>query len=246
MERLRASLNLDGEEVVATVIGLTDFAAFCDIGADNNAMLRFEELSDDSPELKIGDIVETKVKTIDRRKNKYGQVRLTCREVGKAFAAYDIGEEVNCKVDRIMRFGAFCEIGAEDHAFLPISEISADPDERIEDINSVIKVGETFVAQVQQFDLMRHSLKLTRRPLTGLRPDSFKAGQKVSGTVVSIAPPSFAFFDIGAYDNAVMHRADFARKAPANLADVLKLGDTIEATVKGLDIGGKIELTLLQ
>lgn len=242
-----------GEEVIATVTGLTTFGAFCDIGADAEALLHVTEISDSfipdiRHELRLGDEVQAWIKNVDVKGNR---VRLTAQDQSyrKQLEDLNVGDTVEATVTFIKPFGAFCDIGATQEAFLPVSDIC---DEFIEDPHEKISQGQRLTARIRYIDLDDQKLKITCRDLpSGERAEpvitvdanrtpleSLQVGEEFQATVKAVTDFG-AFVDIGARKDALLHKSEISDQFVENVADVLAVDDIITVRIKDVHLGSQ-------
>jgi ribosomal protein S1 len=230
-----------GENITAEVVEIKGHnRAFCNIGAGNLAVLYISDTSQSPPEdirsvLKVGDIVDARVKQIDKTR---GRITLTTRKDTKPISAFEYGQEVMGTVTSIRPWGVYFNIGADNDAMLHISDLSRSPPENINDF----KIGAVVETRVKAINNLKGQVALTRRHDTK-SVSAFVIGQEVSGKVVSIGS-SEAHCDIGADNNAVLHISDISQSPLEGINDVVKVGDIVKARVKKLDtLLGRIDLT---
>ena len=138
-------------------------------------------------------------------------------------------------VREIRDFGAFVDIEGF-QALLPVSEISR---ERIEDINSVLKVGQELEASILSIDWKRERISISMKALLDDPWDDidtrYKKGSKYKGTVARIT--SFgAFVTLEPGLDGLVHiselRGDSRDSAPS---DKLKSGQSLTVIIKDID-----------
>ncbi|MBQ2723853.1 MAG: S1 RNA-binding domain-containing protein, partial [Clostridia bacterium] len=118
----------------------------------------------DSPQevLEIGQTYEFVVLSLNREKNRVslGYKQLQPQPWVLAAEKFAVGNVVTGKVARIMPFGAFVELDKNIDGLLHISNVSW---EWIEDINTVLKVGDELEVKVVEFDGENKRITLSRR-----------------------------------------------------------------------------------
>lgn len=126
-------------------------------------------------------------------------------------------------------------------AFMPASQASL---RRIEDLSSVI--GETMVCEVIEFDRSRKRIVLSRRRVLEREVEEsrretvgvLEAGTVIRGRVTRIESYG-AFVEISRGVEGLVHVSNISRKRVSNPADVLNIGDSVEAQVLEVKEGGK-------
>ncbi len=142
-------------------------------------------------------------------------------------------------VKEIRDFGAFVDIDGI-QALLPVSEISR---ERVEDINSVLKVGSGIEASILSIDWKRERISLSMKALLADPWDEIEAkyskGSKYTGTVARIT--SFgAFVTLEPGLDGLVHISELrGDSSDSNPADKLKPGQSITVLIKDIDKGKK-------
>lgn len=145
------------------------------------------------------------------------------------------GAVVSGTVRSIQNFGAFVDLGGVD-ALIPISEMSWG---RIEDPTEVLAEGQKVAAQVISVDWERDRVSLS---LKALEEDPWEAaarnyrpGERVSGTVVRLAPFG-AFVNLQPGIDGLVHISALGAGRRVNHPkEVLQTGETVEVEVLSVD-----------
>ena len=157
-----------GEVVDGKVLRFASFGAFVDVrGFDclaHTSDLSWERISDPSEVLELGKTYEFVVLALDREKNRVslGYRQLQPQPWDVAMEKFPVGTRVQGKVARIMPFGAFIELDKHIDGLLHVSNVSWD---WLEDINSVLKVGDVVEVEVIDFDRANKRITLSRKAL---------------------------------------------------------------------------------
>lgn len=162
-----------GEEVQGTVRSVQPYGAFIDVGAERDGLVHISELRDGFVEkvedvVKEGDSVTVRVKDVDVEK---GRLSLTMRsqqsvaqdqEQEKRLRLRDLseGQEILGRVNSIVDFGAFVDIGATTDGLIHISELSED---RVNRVSDVVSEGEEVKVRILSIDRKRNRISLTMR-----------------------------------------------------------------------------------
>ncbi len=154
----------EGAVVSGEVKRITSFGAFVDIGG-LDGLIHISEMSwgrIKSPKeaVKIGEIVDIKVLTIDRETEK---VSLSLKQVKNDPWAdfennYKADDIIDAKVVNLTDFGAFLEIEPGLEGLVHISQIST---ERIEKPSDVLKIGDACQAKIIEVNLEERKIKLS-------------------------------------------------------------------------------------
>lgn len=128
-----------GSRVSGTVVDVCDFGAFVNIryatrgSRAGTALLHVSKIRNDKIDnihevVKKGDVIEgARVINIDFKK---GEVALSLRKPRpkrRDFTKLTIGDELNGKVDKVVSYGAFVDVGVSINALLHISRITGGP-----------------------------------------------------------------------------------------------------------------------
>ncbi len=137
--------------------------------------------------------------------------------------------KLNGKIVKTSLAGALVDVGLPLPGVLHISQLQAEPVNKVED---VIKEG-------QVVDVWVRRVRKDRVELTMIRPLAFdwndlQPEMVVKGKVVRLEPYG-AFVDIGAERPGMIHISEMARGYVKSASDVVKEGDEIEAKVLNVD-----------
>mmetsp|Transcript_29203 Transcript_29203/g.51066 ORF Transcript_29203/g.51066 Transcript_29203/m.51066 type:complete len:397 (+) Transcript_29203:66-1256(+) len=127
LERFPVSSLDVNQRVEGKVVEVRDSGVIVDIGADVPVLLPIDKIVFDRfagkevlmEMYKPGMDVEGRITSIDEET---GRVEMTCRVRWNEF---EVGEVVDCKVEKVNQFGLWLDIGAEDQALLHISKIGS-------------------------------------------------------------------------------------------------------------------------
>lgn len=233
----RDTFNLKTKEVVkGGIIGyISDIRCF--IPASQLSMNYVEDLN-------LYNNKELEVKLIEFDKNK-GKVVASAKEVQmekrekqkqELLNSLQKGEKRTGKVVRLVKFGAFVELGGV-QGLIHLSDLSW---KRVNDPSEVVSVGDTVEVYVLDFDKEKERISLG---LKDIKSDPWnevlnklKAGDIVQGTVVK-------FMDFGAFVEVLdgieglVHISEISDDRVLKPSDVLKIGDTVK--VKVLEISSE-------
>ncbi len=161
--------NIAVDEIVdGKVLRFAPFGAFVDVnGFDclaHSTDLAWEHINDPSEVLEIGKTYEFVVLALDREKNRVslGYKQLQPQPWDIAEQKFPVGARVKGKVARILPFGAFVELDKHIDGLLHVSNVSWD---WLEDINTVLKVGDEIEVEVLEFDKENKRITLSRKAL---------------------------------------------------------------------------------
>ncbi len=139
--------------------------------------------------------------------------------------ALETKQKITGKVVKITRAGAVVDIGMDVPGVIHISQLSATPVNKVED---VIQVDQTIEAWVRRVKENRVELTMTE-PL-GLEWREMKPEMVVKGTVVRLETYG-AFVEIGAERPGLIHVSELAHGFVRTPADVVKENDEVEVMI---------------
>ena len=152
------------------------------------------------------------------------------------FAKIQVGDVVEGKVKNVTEFGAFIDLGGVD-GLLHISEMSWG---RIESPKKVFKVGETVKAFIKdiQGEKVALSMKFPDQNPWADAEEKFAVGNVVTGKVARMTDFG-AFVELVPGVDALLHVSQIAREHIEKPADVLKVGQEIEAKIVDFNLNDK-------
>jgi small subunit ribosomal protein S1 len=195
-EEVLASLEV-GQVVSATIISLQPYGAFADIGGVDGLIhisdITHDRIKHPSDVLKEGEVVQVKVKRIDRAQEP-PKISLSRKDtmtdpLAQAMNTVAVGETVTGKVTRLAEFGAFVELAPGVEGLLHISEVSH---ERIASIDKVLKKDEVVTCKVLAIDPGRKRISLSLKALQSApaRPERGGKGDPIGKDSPRVEDPS--------------------------------------------------------
>ena len=193
---------------------------------------------------KLEDLVNktVKFKVIEvnkQRRRAVGSIRAVLKEERKAaeekfWAEAQEGEVRKGVVKSLMKFGAFVDIGGVD-GMIHVSELSWN---RIKDPSEVVSVGDEVEVTIKSLNPEKKQVALGYKKLEDNPWEIFKSKYSVD----SVAEVEIAnFTDFGAFAHIIpgvdglIHISQIANKHVAKPADVLKIGEKVEAKITEID-----------
>ncbi len=167
-EEALAALAVD-MVIEAPVKNVTNFGIFLDLNGVDGFVhisdLAWKRINKTEDFCKPGDMIQAKVVEIDEEK---GKVRLTVKglteEPWQVFINnYKVGDIIDGTVKSITKFGAFVEIIPMVEGLVHISNLSHD---KVESVESVLKVGETTKFKIIEIDKDKRKIGLSIKDLT--------------------------------------------------------------------------------
>jgi len=181
-----------GTEISGTIVRITEFGIFLDVGAQRNALWPIQQMDEQEKEsYKVGDVVSgLRVTESDPEKN-----RLAVSNK-KTAADFEVGQEVEGIVRKNMPFGLFIDIGGARDALAPNSCLEKDAGD--------YTMGEKLEFTVIGTDISKNSVTVKQKGVDGggavddgrLTLASLTIGQRLTGIVRSVKDYG-AFVDIG-------------------------------------------------
>ncbi len=215
------------------------------IVVSNNARLFIPaSLATASRNDKLEDLVKktVKFKVIEvnkQRRRAVGSIRAVLKDERKAaeekfWAEAKEGEVRKGVVKSLMKFGAFVDIGGVD-GMIHVSELSWN---RIKDPSEVVSVGDEVEVTIKALNPEKKQIALGYKKLEDNPWEIFKTKYAVD----SVAEVEIAnFTDFGAFAHIIpgvdglIHISQIANKHVAKPADVLKIGEKVEAKITEID-----------
>lgn len=137
----------------------------------------------------IDQTIEVKIITVDQREKKviFSEKEIELEKRKTLFQKYSVGDTVEGKIVGLSPFGVFVEFGPSLKGLVHISELSW---QRVEEIESIVKVGDKVKAKIISFEESKISLslkRLTSDPWQNIEK-KYKVGQVVQGEILKITP----------------------------------------------------------
>ncbi len=157
-----------GMEIKGVVKSVTSFGAFVDIGGVDG-LVHVSELSWDSFKkpselVKPGDIIDVKILEFDKETGKVslGHKKAEDNPWIKIKENYNVNDVIECKVVRLLPFGAFAEIIPGVDGLIHISQIS---NKKIGKPADVLNIGDVVNAKIVEINLEDQKIALSIRAL---------------------------------------------------------------------------------
>lgn len=156
------------KKYTGTVKSLTNFGAFVDLGGVDG-LIHISELSNlhikhPSEVVKVGDTIDVYIKELNRETNKIslGHKKEEDSPWYKATKDLKVGDNIKCKIVRILPFGAFAEIAPFVDGLIHISQIS---NTRIAKPSDVLNIGDEVEAQIIEINNETKQIGLSMKVL---------------------------------------------------------------------------------
>ena len=156
-----------GKRYQGVVKSLTKFGAFADIGGVDGLIhiseLSWSKIKHPSEVVKEGDVVDVYVISFDKET---GKISLGFKNADdnpwKKVEALNVGDVIDCKIVRIVPFGAFAEIFPGVDGLIHISQVA---DKRIGKVEDELTIGQHVQVKVVEIDLENKKIGLSIRAL---------------------------------------------------------------------------------
>lgn len=174
-----------GKSYTGKVKSLTAFGAFVDLGGVDGLVhvseLSWQRIKHPSEVVAVGDEIEVYIKDIDveAKKISLGHKKEEDSPWYKATKDLAVGDNIKCKVVRILPFGAFAEIAPFVDGLIHISQIA---NTRIEKPSDALNIGDEIEVQVTEINHDTKQIGLSRKVLL---PDYAPEAEKVEEEAVS-------------------------------------------------------------
>jgi small subunit ribosomal protein S1 len=236
-----------GQVVEGTISNIVDFGAFVDLdgidGLIHISELSWSHVNHPSEILAIGDKVTVKVLDIDRQRQRISLGLKQTQEDPwqRVVDTYNVGDELEGTVTKVVTFGAFVEILDGVEGLVHISELAQ---HHVENPREIIQPGDPVRVKILEIDSERRRLSLSIkrvegqvlpvRPITA--PTEGDAGDLDNMPELGLSEDVFASSeaDLGGDDRGAADDV-FASSAEADL-----VGDDQGAAEDGVD-GGAVE-----
>jgi small subunit ribosomal protein S1 len=165
LDRLQPSMIVDG-----TISNIVDFGAFVDLdgidGLIHISELSWSHVNHPSEILTIGATVSVKVLDIDRERQRISLGLKQTQEDPwqRVVDTYNVGDELEGKVTKVVTFGAFVEILDGVEGLVHISELAQ---HHVENPREIIQPGDEVKVKILEIDSERRRLSLSIKRVEG-------------------------------------------------------------------------------
>ncbi len=178
----------EGKTYKGIVKSLTNFGAFADIGGVDGLIhiseLSWAKIKHPSEVVNVGDEVEVYIISFDKEKGKIslGFKKSEDNPWKKVENELNVGDTVDCKIVRIVPFGAFAEIYPGVDALIHISQVA---NKRIGKVEDELMIGQHVQAKVVEINLADQKIGLSIRALLEPEaPEAEEAAEEVAPEAV--------------------------------------------------------------
>ncbi len=208
LDRLQPGMVVEGQ-----ISNIVDFGAFVDLdgidGLIHISELSWSHVNHPSEVVTISDTVQVKVLDIDRDRQRISLGLKQTQEDPwqRVVDTYNVGDELEGKVTKVVTFGAFVEILDGVEGLVHISELA---EHHVENPREVVNPGDTVLVKVLEIDSDRRRLSLSMKRV--------EAEQPGATGVPAAAPPLDEVPDLGLSEDDFA--GDDAARADAAMAPV--------------------------
>lgn len=230
-----------GQTRKGIVGNITDYGAFVDIGG-MDGLLHIRDLSWGSVE-KVSDVLEpgqeiqVRILKIDTERDRISLGLKQCLpDPWKNLEdKYPVESAQKVRVVRLAEFGAFAELESGVDGLIPISEMGWT---RINRTSDVVAVGDLVDVVVLRVEPGKRRIALSMKraqedPWAGVH-ESYEPNSIVQGRVTRLADFG-AFVELAPGVEALIHISELSESRVRTCADVVQVGQEIEAKVLGVD-----------
>src|SRR5437588_6932487 len=165
LDRLQPGIVVEGQ-----ISNIVDFGAFVDLdgidGLIHISELSWSHVNHPSEILSIGDTVQVKVLDIDRDRQRISLGLKQTQEDPwqRVVDTYNVGDELEGKVTKVVTFGAFVEIMDGVEGLVHISELAP---HHIENPREIVEQGDQVKVRILEIDSERRRLSLSIKRVEG-------------------------------------------------------------------------------
>ena len=236
----------EGETVSGTVRSLTDYGAFVDLGGVD-ALLHVSDIAwgrvnKPADVLSVGQAIEVKVLKVgsegEKKRISVGLKQLQPQPWDAVPEKFKAGDRVRGTVTRLMEFGAFVELESGIEGLIHISEMSWSKG-KVRKASDVVKPGETVEVVILQVSAGERRISLGLKQALGDpwvdAPQRFPVGSAIEGPVTSLTKFG-AFVQMAEGVEGMVHVSEISAEKRINQpADVLRVGQVVQALVVAID-----------
>ncbi len=225
LDRLQPGLVVEGQ-----ISNIVDFGAFVDLdgidGLIHISELSWSHVNHPSEILAIGDTVKVKVLDIDRDRQRISLgLKQTQEDPWQRIVdTYNVNDELQGKVTKVVTFGAFVEILDGVEGLVHISELAP---HHVESPREIVHPGDEIRVRILEIDSERRRLSLSAKRVEDQLLPVTRPGEPERPPVPAGEASEIAVDDGG--EGAVAFEADLAHEAEQSVAEV-------EVAEAGIDV----------
>jgi small subunit ribosomal protein S1 len=221
LERLQPGLIIEGQ-----ISNIVDFGAFVDLdgidGLIHISELSWSHVNHPSEILSIGDTVQVKVLDIDRDRQRISLGLKQTQEDPwqRVVDTYNVGDELEGTVTKVVAFGAFVEILEGVEGLVHISELAQ---QHVENPREIVQPGDEVKVKILEIDSERRRLSLSIKRVEGQvlpRRSAADAGDLENVPELGLSEDVFAAPGAGEQEVADVPDEEVAEVPDEEVADV--------------------------
>ena len=175
----------EGKLYKGTIKSLTSFGAFVDLGGVDGLVhiseLSWQRIKHPSEVTKVGETLKVYIKELNQETGKIslGYKKEEDSPWAQATAELKVGDDIKCKIVRILPFGAFAEVAPYVDGLIHISQIS---NERIGKPSDVLAIGDVVDAKIVEINDETKQIGLSMKALMEAPEEAEAVKEEVEAT----------------------------------------------------------------
>jgi ribosomal protein S1 len=217
-----------GETVDGKVSRVMDFGVFVDVGAERDALYAISELDKPIDQFKRGqELTGLKIIQADPSRQR---LAVSSRKLAGDFSE---GEVLDGKVDKVLNFGAFIEVGASFQALLPSRLMSKESEEYKsgDELKGLVVVS----VDAAENKMILKEAGVEGSGSSGVKISELQVGQKIKATIRAVKEYG-AFVDIGLGRKEALLPTSFVTAKEGMTLEQLEIGESLDVYVVRLDV----------
>lgn len=223
-----------GSVVTGTVMRMTSFGAFIDLGGIEGLMhvseIAWQHVAKPQDLLKVGQELEVKILDIKGDKIALSLKAIQENPFVAALKEFNEGDIINCRILRLHNFGAFAEIKPGVEGLIPISEMSRN--RNISHPRDLLKDGDYVQVQILRIDPVTQKISLS---LKALQEDPWDNIDEVAGIGKAFDGTVESSTNFGVFVTLSEGITGLLPRSRLRKTDSFKTGDAITLMVTALD-----------
>ena len=232
-----------GTRVKGKVTSVVDYGAFVELERGIEGLIHVSEMSwtkdvkDPSSLLKVGDIVEAVVLSIDRNEQRIslGMKQTTPDPWSTVDEKLEVGQKVVVKVTNLKDFGAFVQIIDGVEGLIHVNDFFWD--KKVKKASDYLRKGQKVEAVICSLDRKNRRISLSIKhckedPFTKF-VETYPEGSKITGKISDILPKGIRLVLEGGVEEFIP--ANYLARRGKKPKDLYTLGEDIEVTVRKIN-----------
>ncbi len=234
-KRAEAMENLHvGDVVAGTVMRMTGFGAFVDIGGVEGLMhvseISWQHVVKPQDVLKAGQQIDVKILDIKGDKIALSLKALMDNPFKSALSEMKEGDTINCRILRLHNFGAFAELKPGVEGLIPVSEMSRN--RNVAHPREILKEGDFVEVQILRIDQDSQKISLSLRALQADPWDNIDEVVQIDKPFVGVVESSTNF---GLFVSITDGITGLLPRSRIRETDNFKTGDQVTLMVTAID-----------